>query len=57
MKKVTKNTRAGREGKQIQCPHCGDIHTVYHFSWSSLRCDNCGDMVKKYDWLIPEKAA
>jgi len=57
MKKVTKNTRAGRKGKQIQCPHCGGVHRVYHLGWSSLQCDKCLEMVPKYDWIIPEKAA
>ena len=52
MKYVNKNTRAGRDGKQIICPSCDKTSTVYHFSWSALSCDCCGAMVDKTDWIV-----
>ena len=50
--KVTKHTRAGRAGKQITCPQCNTITTVYHFSWSALGCQHCSSMIDKYEWKL-----
>ena len=60
MKRVNGHTRAGKRGKDIQCPHCGYRFTVYHFAWSALVCFNlhpangCKREVKKLDWLVAE---
>ena len=50
--KVTKHTRASRNGKQITCPQCNTTTTVYHFAWSALGCQHCGSMVDKYEWKL-----
>ena len=52
LQRVPKWCRAGRNGKVIVCPHCGHEHTVYQFSWETLRCNNCEAMVDKYDWFL-----
>ena len=49
---VTKNTRAPRKGKQIICPKCNTVTTVYHFAWSGLECQKCHSMVDKYEWKV-----
>jgi uncharacterized CHY-type Zn-finger protein len=49
---VNKNTRAGRNGKEIICPLCKASITVHHFAWSALICDSCDAAVQKSDWLI-----
>ena len=48
-KPITRYTRAGRHGKEIMCT-CGAIHRVYHFAWSGLGCQNCDNMVDKYNF-------
>ena len=50
--KVTKYTRAGKNGKQIVCPECRSIRTVYHFNFSGLTCPECKESVDKYDWEV-----
>ena len=50
--KVTKSTRAPRMGRQIVCPECNTVATVYHFAWSGLQCQHCKQMVDKYDWSV-----
>ena len=52
MKKVTKYTRAGREGRTIYCPECNAPNKVYHFSWSALTCGGCKQMIGKYYFSI-----
>ena len=49
---VTKYTRAGKNGKQIVCPECDNIRTVYHFNFSGLTCPECKESVYKYDWEV-----
>ena len=49
---VSKFTRAGYNGKEIICPQCSQIATVFHFSWSKLVCNSCRESVCKYDWRI-----
>ena len=50
--KVTKYTRAGKNGKQIVCPECESIRTVYHFNFSGLTCPECKQSVDKYSWKV-----
>lgn len=54
--KVTKHTRAKKNGTIIICPNCHDKHTVYHFSWSALGCRNCS-MIEKLDWILSDEVA
>lgn len=49
---VTKTTRAPRTGRVIECPHCASLHRVFHFAWSALGCQGCGEMVEKYQWSV-----
>ena len=49
---VTKYTRAGKNGKQIVCPECDNIRTVYHFNFSGLTCPECKQSVDKYSWKV-----
>lgn len=50
---VTSRTRAPRcgHGRQIVCPYCSLIETVYHFSWVAVVCKNCGRTVQKTQFL------
>ena len=50
--KVTRYTRAGKNGKQIVCPECGSIRRIYHFNFSGLVCPKCKQSVAKYDWKV-----
>ena len=54
---VNKRTRAGKNGKCIQCPHCGYKVIVYHFAWSASVCGSwgssgCDRMIEKNEWLV-----
>ena len=49
---ITKYTRAGKYGKQIVCPECESIRTVYHFNFSGLTCPECKQSVDKYSWKV-----
>ena len=49
---VTRYTRAGREGKCIECPECQNQAVVWHFAWSALTCTECEVSYPKYDWKI-----
>ena len=56
MDNVTRHTRAGRNGKDIYCPH-GHKVRVYHFSWNTLACPGCKgvndpDWFTKPEWLL-----
>ena len=51
-RKVTKYTRAGKNGKAILCPVCKSVRTVYHFNFSGLTCPECKESVGKYDWEV-----
>ena len=50
--KVHKRSRAKRDGTVLRCPKCNSTegNRVYHFSWSAITCQNCHEMVNKYDW-------
>ena len=52
---VKKSVRAGKRGKNIMCPHCRSVTKIYHFSWSALGCQNCKQMVDKYDWYVQDR--
>ena len=54
MKKVMKRSRAKRNGTTLSCPKCKSTEgtTVYHFSWYAITCQNCREMVNKYEWEI-----
>ena len=49
---ITKYTRAGKYGKQIVCPECDNIRTVYHFNFSGLTCPECKQSIDKYEWEV-----
>ena len=49
---VTRYTRGGKNGKQLVCPECDNIQTVYHFAWSGLTCLHCKQSVDKYEWRV-----
>ena len=51
-KNVNSRTRAGKHGKFIICPECNCGETVYHFAWSALGCQHCGDMIEKNEWRL-----
>ena len=50
MKYVNRYTRAGGNGKDIECCECGHRVTVYHFAWSALTCQECDEHIEKEDW-------
>ena len=50
-KKVNRYTRAGYQGREIICPMCDTVSTVYHFGWSSLSCQHCDcNYIPKISW-------
>lgn len=49
---VNKHTRAGSQGKLIQCPFCAEETRVFHFSWVAIVCESCDETVRKFDWRI-----
>ena len=50
---ITRFSRCKRyAGAKIQCPKCQGIGKVYHLSWSAITCQNCREMINKYDWFI-----
>ena len=51
-KPVTRYTRAGYNGKQLKCPKCKSVRTIYHFNWSGLTCPECKESIDKSDWLV-----
>ena len=50
--KVTRYTRAGKNGRAIVCPECKSVRTVYHFNFSGLVCPECKQSVDKYSWKV-----
>ena len=52
LKNVNRYTRAGKNGKIIICPVCGEPEVVYHFSWAAMTCPSCRESSDKNDWLI-----
>lgn len=55
--KVSKTTRASKEGRLIFCPHCFNSKKVYHFAWASFRCpiEECNKLIDKNEWLVEIK--
>ena len=53
IKYVNRYTRAGKNGKIIECPKCKHWSPVYHFSWSAITCQLCEESINKEDWIIP----
>ena len=51
-KRVDRHTRAGVLGRDIICPLCAEVLTVYHFSWSALICEHCKKIVSKYEFFV-----
>jgi len=52
---IKHNTKAGRAGKLIKCPHCQRIEKrVYHMLWTKETCRFCHTTSKKNEWLIEE---
>ena len=49
---VNRYTRGGKNGKQLKCPKCQSVRTIYHFSWSALGCQSCNYIVNKEDWIV-----
>ena len=49
-KRVNRHTRSGFDGREIICPMCDHVSTVYHFSWSSLVCQHCELQINKGSW-------
>ena len=50
---VTRYSRCKRySGAVIKCPKCNELGQIYHLSWSALQCQNCKNMIDKFDWLI-----
>jgi len=54
-KPVNRYTRAGKNGKQLKCPKCQSVRTIYHFNFSGLTCPDCKESIDKYDWLVESK--
>ena len=49
---IKKTSRTGKYGRNIECPHCGHVSRVYHFSWCATTCQGCGRMVEKYEYKM-----
>ena len=50
---ITINTRVGRSGRLLRCPHCKHVNRAYSLSWSKLACVHCGEWTGKYHgWTI-----
>jgi rubrerythrin len=52
LKNVNRYTRAGKNGKIIICPVCGEPEVVYHFSWAAMTCPSCNTSSNKNNWLV-----
>jgi len=50
LKHLSKHSRCGDHGTEIQCPKCKQINTIYHMAWSAITCQNCTAMIDKYEW-------
>jgi rubrerythrin len=52
LKNVNRYTRAGKSGKFIYCPVCGEPEIVDNFAWSAMTCPSCRESSDKNDWLV-----
>ena len=51
--KITPYSRCKKySGATIKCPKCNKLGQIYHLSWSALQCQNCKNMIDKYQWFI-----
>ena len=50
--RVTKTTRARKEGTTIICPKCFYSVKVYHFGWASLVCLECEEEIDKEEFIL-----
>jgi uncharacterized protein (DUF983 family) len=50
--RVPKWCKAGKDGKRIICPTCGESTLVHHFAWTALTCLHCKEDHDKYDWFL-----
>ena len=51
--KMTRYSRCKRySGALIKCPECQHISRIYHLNWCAITCQNCREMINKYDWLV-----
>ena len=52
---INRYTRAGAGGRLIACPRCSGRTRVFHFSWSALKCQTCGEFSSKNEFkLLPK---
>lgn len=52
---INRYTRAGAGGRLIACPRCSGQTRVFHFSWSALKCQTCGEFSSKNEFkLLPK---
>lgn len=52
LKNVNRYTRAGKSGKVIYCPVCGEAEIVDNFAWGVAECPSCNTTSYKNDWLV-----
>ena len=52
---VNRYTRGGKNGKQLKCPKCQSVRTIYQFRWSGLTCAESKESIDKYDWLVEKR--
>ena len=57
LSRVPKWFKAGRKGKTILCPACGEPDHFFDFGWQTQQCGGCGECVDKYDWFLPQENA
>ena len=50
--RLKKYAKAGKYGKDLFCPYCNHQHRVYHFSWTTLTCQQCNRSVKRSEWWV-----
>ena len=51
---IQKPDRAGNDGKNIKCPHCGCIVRINNLRWKKKECKSCRTTITKYEWLIDQ---
>ena len=51
-KRVPKWCHAGKGGKIIVCPGCGEKARVHNFSWKNRTCFSCMETHGKYKWFL-----
>ena len=51
---IQKKDRAGSDGKNIKCPHCGSTERIFNLRWKIRQCKSCNTEVEKYAWMIDQ---